>query len=327
MAMEIVVAAPYQLRRADPADAEAICEVMAALDLAVTGDTERYAPEDVISDLKGIDGETTAWVVTGPDGEVVGYATATNHGSGQLNADGYVHPAHWGHGLGTALVRLTEARAREFIPAAPEGAQVTLGCGIHMSDEAARGILEREGFALVRVHWTMRIDQEEAPPAPEWPAGITLRTFVRGRDERATFDCVEEAFSDHWGHTPGEFAQWVKRVERPDFDPSLWLLAEADGELAGVSLCRVRPGTGWVGSLAVRRPWRQRGLGLALLRQSFGEFWRRGERRVALGVDSQNLTGATRLYERAGMHITMRIGAFDKVLRPGVDLRTQALAE
>jgi ribosomal protein S18 acetylase RimI-like enzyme len=173
----------------------------------------------------------------------------------------------------------------------------------------------------------MRIDQEAPPPAPEWPTGVTLRTFVPGRDERAVFDCVDEAFSDHWGHTPGNFAQWVKRTERPDFDPSLWLLAETGGELAGVALCRQRPDTGWVGSLAVRRPWRKHGLGLALLRQSFGEFWRRGERRVGLGVDSQNLTGATRLYERAGMHVTMRIGIFEKVLRPGEDLRTQSLAE
>ncbi|HEX6122807.1 MAG TPA: GNAT family N-acetyltransferase, partial [Ktedonobacterales bacterium] len=214
MATEIVVAAPYQLRRAVPTDAEAVCDVVAALDLAVAGDAERYAPEDIISDLEGIDGETSAWVVTAPDGAVVAYATATNYGSGQLSADGYVHPAHWGHGIGTALVRLTEARAREFLPAAPEGVQVTLGCGIHLSDEAARGILEREGFALARVHWTMRIDLEAAPPAPEWPAGVSLRTFVPGRDERAVFDCVDEAFSDHWGHTPGDFAQWIKRVER-----------------------------------------------------------------------------------------------------------------
>ena len=63
---------------------------------------------------------------------------------------------------------------------------------------------------------------------------------------------------------------------------------------------------GWVGTLGVRRPWRKRGIGLALLRHSFNEFYRRGKRKVGLGVDAQNLTGALRLYESAGMQSTRR---------------------
>ena len=35
------------------------------------------------------------------------------------------------------------------------------------------------------------------------------------------------------------------------------------------------------------------------------EFFRRGERTVALGVDAQNPTGATRLYERVGMRVVL----------------------
>jgi len=46
---------------------------------------------------------------------------------------------------------------------------------------------------------------------------------------------------------------------------------------------------------------RGEGLGLALLRQTFVEFHRRGRRRVSLHVDVDNLTGALRLYTRAGM--------------------------
>jgi mycothiol synthase len=75
----------------------------------------------------------------------------------------------------------------------------------------------------------------------------------------------------------------------------------------------------------VRRPWRRAGLGLALLRHSFGEFYRRGTYKVVLGVDSQNLTGATRLYERAGMYIELQYDAYEKELRAGIDLSTQSL--
>jgi ribosomal protein S18 acetylase RimI-like enzyme len=64
----------------------------------------------------------------------------------------------------------------------------------------------------------------------------------------------------------------------------------------------------------VRKPWRRRGLGLALLQHAFTEFWRRGERTVALGVDAENPTGATRLYERAGMHVLFDAVVYEKPL-------------
>ena len=102
-------------------------------------------------------------------------------------------------------------------------------------------------------------------------------------------------------------------------------------EVACVSLCRIDayedPAMGWVNTLGVRRPWRRSGLGLALLRHSFGELYRRGKRAVGLGVDANSLTGATRLYEKAGMHVIHQMNNYEKVLRPGADLRLQNLDE
>jgi ribosomal protein S18 acetylase RimI-like enzyme len=101
-----------------------------------------------------------------------------------------------------------------------------------------------------------------------------------------------------------------------------------DGErIAGFSLDwqDAEPPRGWVGTLGVLRAYRRRGLGEALLRHSFAEFWRRGVRRVVLGVDSQSLTGATRLYERVGMRAVRQWDSFEKELRPGVELSTRAL--
>jgi ribosomal protein S18 acetylase RimI-like enzyme len=51
-----------------------------------------------------------------------------------------------------------------------------------------------------------------------------------------------------------------------------------------------------------------------LLHLAFAAFWRRGERTVALSVDSDNLTGATRLYERAGMEVEFEVGIYRKEL-------------
>ena len=72
-----------------------------------------------------------------------------------------------------------------------------------------------------------------------------------------------------------------------------------------------------MGTLGVRRPWRKRGLGLALLYHSFGEFYKRGNRVISLGVDAASQTGATRLYKKAGMHVASEYVSYEKELRPG----------
>ena len=84
---------------------------------------------------------------------------------------------------------------------------------------------------------------------------------------------------------------------------------------------------GFVDALGVRRPWRRSGLGLALLHQCFSAFYQRKTRTVKLMVDSRNLTGATRLYERAGMRVTQLHYTYEKELRPGKELRTQAIGK
>lgn len=51
----------------------------------------------------------------------------------------------------------------------------------------------------------------------------------------------------------------------------------------------------------MRRVWRNKGIGKALLLHSVGEFYRRDVRRMKLTVDSRSLTNAPRLYESIGM--------------------------
>jgi ribosomal protein S18 acetylase RimI-like enzyme len=122
---------------------------------------------------------------------------------------------------------------------------------------------------------------------------------------------VNEAFADDWHHhdvSPSNFTEFY--VKQRHFDPSLWLLAWDDGDLAGFVLATSEhlgdPDLGWVGTLGVRPAWRRRGLGEALLRAAFAELYARGRRRVGLGVDTENVSGALRLYERVGMRPLLR---------------------
>jgi mycothiol synthase len=179
-------------------------------------------------------------------------------------------------------------------------------------------MLEARGFRPIRFAFRMRIDIASPPPEPDWPEGIDVSTFRPG-DERAVHAADAEAFEGHWEFTAlpyEEFEHFLLRAD--DFDPTLWLLARDGEEIAGVSLCRPsapgRPGIGWVSSLAVRRPWRRRGLGRALLLASFGAFWERGTRSVGLGVDGENTAGAVRLYEKAGMRVEYRFDQYEREL-------------
>jgi GNAT superfamily N-acetyltransferase len=104
------------------------------------------------------------------------------------------------------------------------------------------------------------------------------------------------------------------------FDPSLWFVAEEGEEIVGVTLCKTLAREGWIDVVGVRRPWRNRGLGLALLRHALDEYYRRNVPKVALSMDAESITGAPRLYGRAGMRLRENYVIHLKELRPGVDL-------
>ena len=245
---------------------------------------------------------------------------------------GRVHPEWEGKGIGTAMMGWALERAREAIPRAPKGARVSARSGTINTYTPAKELLQNLGMKSIRYGWDMLLDLTEEPPAPLWPEGISIRNIRHPEDTEAAYRAEDEAFEDHWGYveTPFEegFKQWkhyVFEIRKPD--PSLWFLAMDGDEIAGMVTCRVEsdddPDKGWVSVLGVRRPWRRRGLGLALLRQVFGEFYRRGKPRVGLGVDSNNLAGATRLYEKAGMYVQREYVTYKIELRPGEELQKE----
>jgi ribosomal protein S18 acetylase RimI-like enzyme len=161
----------------------------------------------------------------------------------------------------------------------------------------------------------MTIELTEEPPEPELPDGLSIETF-RSEDARAWHNAANEAFADEWGFTSLPFDEWWEmRSTAADFDPTLWFLVRDGDEIAAFARCDAgRRGGGFVGMLGVRKQWRRRGLGLALLRHAFREFRRRGAPRVSLGVDAENPTGATRLYERAGMQVQVEYVTFERKL-------------
>ena len=208
-----------------------------------------------------------------------------------------------------ALIDWAEARAGR------KGSRLLAGSWT--ANEPLLRELERRGFHTVRHSHRMEIALRDPPPAPLWPDGITVRSFRTG-DEHAFHETHQESFADSWEPIDEPFDGWAHwLLEPPAFVPELWFLALGDDEPAGVAICHPHSGTpelGWVRILGVRRQWRNRGIGRALLLHAFAELRSRGLTRAALGVDAESVTGANRLYERVGMHVAARFDIYEKVV-------------
>jgi mycothiol synthase len=271
----------------------------------------------------GFDPATDAFLVFASSGELVGSLLVWAEAPfTRIYLDNYVHPDWRGHGIGTLLLDRSEARAAQIAMQAPDGKRVVLHHGVWLGARSAEQFFAERGYELVRYFHALDINMSESPPEALCPPGIDVRTIDPGSDDRALYEAEMDAFKDHWGFVRHSFELWKHEVIGSDrFDPTLFFVAEDQGEIAGSALCQVGnaddPEAGHVASLSVRRPWRRRGIALALLRHSFEELFRRGYRRVTTGVDSANPTGAVQLYERAGVHTFRQHVVFENVLEAG----------
>ena len=275
------------------ADAAAVTEVVAALESSLYGQTS-FSQADLEDEWSELDLERNARVVRDGD-RIVGYGTVRELGE-LCRVEGYVHPDVVGRGIGKLIATGLEEDA------ARRGAR-RIQSNVFELDSAARGLLESLGYGAVRIFRELRIELEAPPPAPQWPDGLRVVPFDAERDALEFHAAHQEAFADHWDYSPRDFESWSKgHLASERFDPTLWCVVRAGDEIAAGTICMGDTyGGGWVQVLFTRRPWRRQGVGAALLRDAFGRFWERGERRVGLGVDAASDTGAFRLYERAGM--------------------------
>jgi mycothiol synthase len=183
-------------------------------------------------------------------------------------------------------------------------------------EAAARAFFEQRGYREVRRFYEMPIELDAPPPAPAVPGGLALDAFHED-DARAFHVAIGDAFAESWEYQSTSFDEWwaMRRGQERDEDGPLWFVVRDGDEIAATIRNEARGGGGHVALLAVRPPWRGRGLGRALLHRSFAGFWRRGLTRVTLGVDSESPTGATKLYESVRMTVESSLLTYEKALR------------
>lgn len=302
-----------KLRSATLADAPGIAAAMNELGISLHGGTEVSEGEVRLwLEAPDFDPERDAVVAEAEDGSIAAYGDLSDASrEGRLIwLDVSLRPG-LADAVGNELLDDLERRAESQL--VPEG---RLKAYVHESDAVLARLLEARGYGVVRHSFRMEADLETEPAAPTWPEGISVRTFRSGQDDRRVYEVQEETFADQFDHEPLTYEEWRHWSFSAPFDAELWFLAEDGDDLAGILLARPeRAGDetlGWVSVLGVRRPWRRRGLGRALLLHAFHELRRRGKPRAGLGVDGSNPTGAVQLYEQAGMRVARRYDHWER---------------
>jgi mycothiol synthase len=242
---------------------------------------------------------------------------------------GTVHPDWRRRGIGTRVMERIEQRIQDRLGETTRRT-VYAHTWTQLKRKDRQALFRKMGYELVRYFFDMEcpLRREGSPvevPEPVCPVGIAVQTLQERPDLEAVLLAINESFRDHWGHTDVTLEQLQHWTNDPNHRSDLWFVAwdaERD-EPAGICGNGIEPEhnarigrqEGWVHVLGVRRRYRKQGLGRALLLTGMQALQDEGMQWAMLGVDTENLTGALRLYEGAGFHPAKRSAVFRKTIR------------
>jgi GNAT superfamily N-acetyltransferase len=324
MMMVFQLPSGFTARPAAQADLQVVVDVMNAVTQADVGKRDN-TPFTVGRYWEGgdLNLSTDTVLIFAPDGQAAGFAQFIEETPPTpYDVDTWVHPTYAETEVGAALLQWVDRRAEQALSSAPAGVPASIEhIYVYAQNRSAQQRLAQAGYTHERTFYRMEIVFNGPPPEPQLPPGISIRSFRWGEEDRAVYEAFEDAQADEWGHEWAPFDKWHHYfidVEE-QFDPAAWFLAVEGETIVGYALCRWEragePDRSTVRYVAVRKPWRKRGIALALLHAAFGGIYRHGKRGAGLGVDATSYTGADRLYVRAGMRRAFETLRYRKVMR------------
>jgi len=284
----------------------------------------------------GFNPETDIRMVFAPDNTLIAFVECwmTQEPSVHPWIFGCVHPDHWGRGIGSHIIAWAEDHARLALEKCAPDLRVAPRTGAESHNKTGIALFENLGWKHIRSFYRMVADLDSVPEVPSFPEGITVRPYNPETETEEVYRTVVDTFKDHFGFIVPPFEKGLADfkhnfIEEPGYDPRFWFVAMDGNEMAAMCICRREDAedteSGWVSELGVRRAWRKRGLGYALLKHAFAAFHADGKKRAGLGVDADSLTGALKLYERAGMRVLRQFNQYEKEMRPGKELAVESL--
>ncbi len=267
--------------------------------------------------------EDTMYVQVGS--ETVGYMDVTwrkeTEGNRIYRHEGYLLTSWRRKGIGTAMLKWAEERLQHIAAGHPEDGPRIFRTSSDKRNTGKLAMLKAHGYVPVRYFFEMLRKMEKPLPAIELPPGLELRPAAP-EHYRPVWKALEEAFKDHWGHTPHVEADYQKWIKGRRFQPDLWTIAWDGDQIAGTILNyidekenQVRDRRrGYTEDICVRRPWRRRGLARAMLVKSIQRLKDLGMTEAALGVDTDNPSGALRLYKSVGFEPVRKSMVLEKPL-------------
>jgi mycothiol synthase len=233
----------------------------------------------------------------------------------------HIHADARRKGIGTAILHHNESHLREIARKNPAGK----GQFFQMEgDDKQIGLSKlalHEGYEPARYGFIMvRPDMENIPDLP-LPDGVELRPATP-EHYRKIWDAMSHAFEDHWGFVPPTEEEFIQWKEDASFQPDLWQIAWYGDEVVGTVLGFIIPAEneeyhrlrGWTEEITTHREWRKKGIAKALIAYCLRALKTRGMQEAQLGVDTENLSGALRVYESMGYKPVTRQTIFRKCL-------------
>lgn len=322
------------IRPARRDDADAVVALMREFTLYVSG--EATGSLDTLLeewDDPDIDLARDSRVVYAPDGRLVAYAILWSSGRIALPiVEVFLHTDEWAHDDFTEPVLLAwaEARSRENLADLPPETRLALQVFADSREERFAGVMAAHEYGAIRHSFEMLRALDAPPEVAPLPQKFSLHRSQPDDDPIPVLEAFRDAWRDHFGYIERPYEEsldWWRHHWAKSFKTSAWLLALDGATVAGICLVEQSyygdETCGYVDVLGVRRAYRRQGIAEALLRQTFADLYHAGKAAVRLGVDAESLTGATRLYERAGMHVHARFVRYEKELRAGIDPATR----
>ncbi len=209
-------------------------------------------------------------------------------------------------GIEQAMVQWCEKRLMVIADEHPQDSKRLLQTYSSAFKPAFNQILESLGYEAVRFFIEMSRTLEGIPMA-ELPEGIEVRE-VKEEDKRKIWDANVEAFRDHWGYSPPTEEDYISYKGSKYWQPELWQVAWDGDEVVSSVMNYIDydfnrkfgRNRGWTENISTRRAWRRRGIAKALIVLSMHMHKAKGMTEVALGVDTNNPSGALKLYQSLG---------------------------